>query len=312
LALSSPNSNGLTLDQGLIRKGTLIWIGNNSALQTKLIAAFHSSAIGGYSGRTATYQRLKKLFFWKGMKTDVDNYVKQYNICQHSKHAHTHPAGLLQPLPIPAGVWQELSMDFIEGLPKSKGYSVIMVVVDRLTKFAHFIPMKHPYSAATVAQLFMDNIVKMHGLPNIIVSDRDRIFVSAFWKHLFKLYRVNLTLSTAYHPQMYGHTERINQCLEMYLRCSVQDSPTTWKSWLSLAQLWYNSSFHSALGCSPFKALYGYEPNLGATPQPTGDTPQAVTKVIADREAHLQLLKKRLEQAQNRMKLQADKNLTDR
>jgi hypothetical protein len=129
----------------------LIWIGNNSALQTKLIAAFHSSVIGGHSGRTATYQRLKKLFFWKGMKNDVDNYVKQCNICQHNKHSHTHPVGLLQPLPIPAGVWQDLSTDFIEGLQKSEGYNVIMVVVDRLTKFAHFIPMKHPYSATTVA-----------------------------------------------------------------------------------------------------------------------------------------------------------------
>lgn len=124
------------------------------------------------------------------MKNDVANYVKQCNICQHNKRDHNHPAGLLQPLPIPAGVWQDLSMDFIEGLPSSEGYTVIMVIVDRLTKSAHFIPLKHPYSTNTVAQLFMDNIVKMHGLPNSIVSDRDRIFVSHFWKHLFKLYRV--------------------------------------------------------------------------------------------------------------------------
>jgi len=203
----------------------LIWTGNNSALQTKLIAAFHSSAIGGHSGANATYHRLKKLFLWKGMKADVDSYVKQCNICQHTKQSHDHPAGLIQPLPIPAGVWQELSMDFVEGLPKSECYSVVLVAVDRLTKFAHFIPMKHPYTTVTVAQLFMDNIVKLHGLPSSIVSDRDKIFVSTFWKQLFKLYKVNLTLSTAYHPQTYGQTEMINQCLEMYLRCSVQDSP---------------------------------------------------------------------------------------
>lgn len=262
----SPNDDGFTLEKGLIRKGPLVWIGNNSALQTKLIAAFHSSAIGGHSGVNATYNRLKRLFMWKGMKTDVDNYVKQCVVCQHAEHSHSHPDGLLQPLPVPVGVWQDISMDFIEGLPKSEGYNVILVVVDRLTKFAHFIPLKHPYTTQIVAQLFMDNIVKLHGLPHSIVSDRDKIFVSTFWKHLFKLYKVNLTLSTAYHPQTDGQTERINQCLEMYLRYSVQDSPRTWKSWLSLAELWYNSSFHSALGCFPLKALYGYDPNLGAVP----------------------------------------------
>lgn len=115
-------------------------------------------------------------------------------------------------------------MDFIEGLPKSEGHSVILVIVDRLTKFAHFIPRKHPYTAMTVSQLFVDNVVKLHGLPSTIVIDRDSIFVSSFWKHLFKVYRVNLTLSTAYHPQTDGQTERVNQCLEMYLRCSGQDA----------------------------------------------------------------------------------------
>ena len=215
LALNSLDDRGYSLDNAVIRKHNLIWVGQNSALQTKLISALHSSAVGGHSGVNATYHRLKKLFTWTGMKMDVDNFVKQCNICQHTKHSTAHPAGPLQPLPIPAGVWQDLSMDFIEGLPKSDGHSVILVVVDRLTKFA-----------------------------------------------------VNLSLTTAYHPQTDGQTERVNQCLEMYLRCSVQDSPTTWKSWLSLAQLWYNSSFHSSLGCSPFKALYGYEPNLGLHPTP--------------------------------------------
>ena len=171
-------------------------------------------------------------------------------------------------------------MDFIEGLPKSEGYSVILVVVDRLTKYAHFVSVKHPYTASTIAQAFLDNVVKLHGLPNSIVSDRDIVFVSHFWTQLFRLYKVNLALSIAYHPQMDGQTERVNQCLEMFLRCSVQDSPKAWKSWLSLAELWYNSSYHSSLGCSPFKALYGYEPNVGAVPQLPQNTSPSVAKVI--------------------------------
>ena len=159
------------------------------------------------------------------MKQDVESFIKQCSVCQQSKHSNNHPLGLLQPLPIPEGVWRDLSMDFIEGLPKSQGFSVILVVVDRLTKFAHFLPVKHPYTAATIAQLFMDNVVKLHGLPSTIVTDRDTVFLSHFWKELFKLYKINLQLGTAYHPQTDRQTERVNQCLEMYLRCSVQDSP---------------------------------------------------------------------------------------
>lgn len=159
LAISSPDTQGFSLDKGLIRHHNKVWIGQNSALQTKIIAAFHSSALGGHSGTAATYFRLKKHFAWKGMKQDVEAFIKQCSICQHSKHSNTHPMGLLQPLPIPEGVWRDLSMDFIEGLPKSKGFSVILVVVDRLTKFAHFLPVKHPYTAAAIAQIFLDNVV---------------------------------------------------------------------------------------------------------------------------------------------------------
>jgi len=180
LAVSSPNEQGFSLDRGLIWLKGKVWIGQNSALQTKLIAFSHSSAIGGHSGIAGTYQRLKQFFAWKGMKMDVESYIKQCSICQQAKHSHTHPMGLLSPLPIPKDIWRDLSMDFIEGLPKSKGFNVILVVVDRLTKYAHFIPVKHPYTAATIAQLFLDNIIKLHGLPNSVVSDRDTIFVSKF------------------------------------------------------------------------------------------------------------------------------------
>lgn len=287
LAVSSPNPSGYSLDNGLIRYHSKIWVGHNSALQTKFIHTFHSSAIGGHSGAKVTYQRLANHFAWKGMKNDVAEFIRQCQVCQQAKHTNSLPAGLLQPLPVPEGVWRDLSMDFVEGLPKSQGYNVIMVVMDRFTKFPHFIAVKHPYTAPTIAQLFMDNIVKLHGLPQSIITDRDTIFVSSFWKEHFKLYRVNLKLSTAYHPQTDGQTERVNQCLEMFLRCAVQDSPTTWKSWLSLAQLWYNSSYHTSIGCSPFKALYGYQPNVGATPTVPSSTSTSVSEVIENRELHM-------------------------
>jgi hypothetical protein len=233
--------------------------------------------------------------------------VKQCTVCQHAKHSNAAPPGLLQPLPIPAGAWQDISMDFVEGLPKSEGFSVILVIVDRFTKYGHFVPIKHPYTAKTIAKAVFDNVVKLHGLPKSIVSDRDKVFTSVFWKELFSLMGTQLIMSSAYHPQTDGQTERVNQCLEMYLRCAMYEDPKKWKSWLSQAEFWYNSSYHSSLGCSPFKALYGHEPNVGALP----DTKEVASALVAEviQELHDQaiVLKAHLAKAQNKMKHAADK-----
>ena len=131
--------------------------------------------MGGHSDATATYQRVKKLFMWRGLKSAVEDFVRQCQVCQQSKHENVHPAGKLQPLPVPAAPWQDISMDFVEGLPKSDRFEVIMVVVDRFTKVAHFVPLKHPFTAAQVAHALWDNVIKLHGVPLTIVSDRDRI-----------------------------------------------------------------------------------------------------------------------------------------
>jgi len=202
-------------------------------------------------------------------------------------------------------------LDFIEGLPKSDGHEVILVVVDRFTKYAHFFALKHPYSAITVAKVLYDGVIKLHGMPQTMVSDRDKVFTSQVWTELFKLVGVQLRFSTAYHPQTDGQTERVNQCLEMYLYCAVSDNPKQWGSWLAQAEFWYNTNFHSALGCSPFKALYGYEPTLGIPcPVPPDATPQ-VSEFMSSRDLDMQLLKDHLLKAQTRMKLYADKNRHD-
>jgi hypothetical protein len=236
LAVVGHNAQGYTLVDGLIHKDNKVWIGANIGLQTRLITAFHSSALGGHSGTQATYHRLKNLFAWSGMKTAVEEFVKQCTVCQQAKHETCKTPGLLQPLPTPTVPWQSISMDFIEGLPKSNGFEVILVIVDRYTKYAHFLPLKHPYNATQVAELFLDNVVKLHSLPSSIVSDRDKIFTSNFWKSLFKNLHTQLSMSTAYHPQSDGQTERVNQCLELYLRCAVAASPTKWAKWLPLAE----------------------------------------------------------------------------
>jgi hypothetical protein len=148
LAVHSPNEQGYSLTDGVIRFKGKIWIGKNSALQSKLIAAFHASALGGPSGIQATHKRLNKVFHWHGMKKDVESFIKQCEVCQKAKHELCKYSGLLQPLPIPQYSWTDISMYFIEGLPVSYGYSVILVVVDRFTKYSHFFTVKHPYSAA--------------------------------------------------------------------------------------------------------------------------------------------------------------------
>ena len=169
-------------------------------MQTKIIQAFHATPVGGHSGIQATFQRVKKLFDWKGLKQDVQNFVQQCTVCQQAKHEQCKLPSLLHPLPIPDNAWQDITMDFIEGLPKSNGYNVILVVVDRLTKYAHFIPLKHPFTAIQIAKVVLDNVVKLHGIPRTITSDRDKIFTSTFWKELFKLLDTKLHMSTAYHP----------------------------------------------------------------------------------------------------------------
>jgi hypothetical protein len=149
-------------------------------------------------------------------------------------------------------------LDFIEGLPKSNGFDTILVVVDKFTKYAHFIPLSHPFAALQVAQAYMDHIYKLHGLPDSLVFDRDRIFTSAIWRELFKLSDTQLLISSSYHPQTDGQTERLNQCLENYLCCCVHSCPKQWSKWLSMAEFWYNTSYHTALGRTPFEVLYGY------------------------------------------------------
>lgn len=144
--------------------------------------------------------------------------------------------GLLQPIPSPSGIWEDLSLDFISGLPFYQGYSVILVVVDRFSKGTHFGLLPAHYTTHKVATLFLEIICKLHGFPKNLFSDRDSIFMSQFWRELFKLQGTKLRMSTAYHPQSDGQTEVLNRILEQYLRAFVHNKPSKWGKFLGLAE----------------------------------------------------------------------------
>ena len=268
--------------------------------------------LGVILGIAATYARVKHLFAWPGMKQMVTAFVQHYQICQQAKTERIKSPGLLEPLLVPSQAWEIVCLDFIEGLPNSDRHNALLVVVDKFTKYGHFIPLTHPFTALQIAQLFMSNVYKLHGLPKAIISDRDRIFTSAVWQELFRLSDTKLMMSSAYHPQTDGQTERLNQSLEAFLRCTVHSCPKQWSKWISVAEFWYNTTTHTALGKSPFEVLYGYSPRqLGIANLQLCSVPD-LEQWLKERELLPQLIKQQLIRAQQRMKAQADKNRTER
>ena len=226
--------------------------------------------------------------------SQVVEYVKQCPICQLNKPEHCKYPGLLQPLPVPEFAWTHISMDFVEGLPTSENKDMILVVVDRFTKYAHFISLKHPITVKTVAKAYTDNIFKLHGLPSVIVTDRDGIFTSNLWQDLFKSLGVKLHFSTSYHPQTDGQTERVNQCLENYLRSMAFLQPKKWHQWLSLTEWWYNTTFHTSLKMTPFQALYGFPPPQVAEMFLPDSHTETSTEMLVNRETANNVIKENL------------------
>ncbi|GJV37156.1 retrotransposon-related protein [Tanacetum coccineum] len=225
------------------------------------------------------------------MSKDVKSFVRKCDVCQRNKPNLEAYPGALQPLPIPTRVWQDVSMDFVDGLPTSQGKTIILVIVDRLTKYAHFMALSHPYTAMQVAQLFLDHVYKLHGMPKTIVSDRDKVFLSLFWKSLFKSLKTELHMSTAYHPQSDGQTEVVNRCLECFLRCMTGDKPKEWTQWLSLAEYWYNTNFHTSIQTTLYEALYGQPPTFHIPYIKGSSSVDLVDRTLVAREEAIELEK---------------------
>jgi hypothetical protein len=289
---------------GLILFNGRVFIDSSSSLGPMILELVHGT---GHEGVHKTLHRLRTDFHFPNDRVAVQDYVRACIVCQQNKTDHLQPGGFLQPLEVPSSVWSDVAMDFVEALPKVNGKSVILTVVDRFSKAAHFIPLAHPYTAKSVAKAFFAEVVRLHGIPSSVVSDRDPVFTSTFWRELFKMAGVKLQFTSAFHPQSDGQSEATNKIIAMYLRCLTGDRLRNWLEWLPWAEFCYNSSYQQSLKTSPFQVVFG-RPPPSIRSYETGDARlPAVDKAMQERDEFLAEVRDRLEQAQQHYKAVYDR-----
>ncbi|KAI3771734.1 hypothetical protein L6452_02901 [Arctium lappa] len=246
------DGRGLKLFQGRV------WVPKLGGCQKLLLEEAHKSRYSIHPGSTKMYRNLKLNYWWPVMKLDVASYVEKCLTCSLVKAEHQRPYGSLQSLEIPEWKWDHITMDFMTKIPRTlKGHNTIWVVVDRLTKNTHFLAMRETLPLDKLARLYINEVVSRHGVPLSIVLDRDSHFISHFRGAFQRELGTKVKLSTAYHPQMDGQSERTIQTLEDMLRSCVIDFEGNWDSHIPLVEFSYNNSYHSSLGMAPFEALYG-------------------------------------------------------
>ena len=259
-----------TREDGLIiHKPTgRIWV--PASARQLVLTECHDAPTAGHFGVDKTVAAVKQVYYWRGLQKDVEAYVKSCDKCQRTKTSTQKPAGLLQPIPIPTKKWQVISLDLIVSLPVTvRGKDSILVVVDRLTKMAHYFAVNNTATAEDLAKVVLSGVVKYHGLPEVIISDRDTRFTGHFWQAIFSRLGVQSKLSTAYHPQTDGITERLNRTLEQGLRAYVSAHLQDWDEQLDGLEMAYNQAEQASTGYSPFYLTYGDHPRFPGSFIPT-------------------------------------------
>lgn len=289
-----------------------VCIPKDTGLKNAILEEAHSSAYAVHPGSTKMYRTIKENFWWSGMKREIAEFVARCLVCQQVKAEHQQPSGLLQPLPIPEWKWEHITMDFVVGLPHtSQGHDAVWVIVDRLTKTAHFLAINTKYSLERLAKLFIDEVVKLHGVPVSIVSDRDPRFTSQFWPKFHQALGTTLKFSTAYHPQTDGQSERTIQTLEDMLRACVLDFRGSWDKHLPLVEFAYNNSFHASIGMAPYEALYGRKCRTPLCWNEVGERKLQSIELIETTTEKVKIIQDRLKVAQSRQKSYADNRRRD-
>jgi transposase InsO family protein len=253
---------------GLLYVNNQLYVPDNDLLRLDTIRSCHDHILAGHPGRAKTLELLTRTFFWPGIRRFTNRYVRNCQVCARAKAPRHAPYGYLKSLEVPQRRWQSISMDFITGLPVSEGYDSILVVVDRLSKMAHFLPVHTSMTALDLAKVLIRHVWKLHGSPEDIISDRGSLFTSSFWKTLCEQLRIKRSPSTAFHPETDGQTERVNAILEQYLRAYCNYSQDNWADLLATAEFMYNNTESETTKMTPFFANYGYHPTP-TVPVPT-------------------------------------------
>jgi hypothetical protein len=249
--------------QGLLRLGGKAYVPPDGALRGEVMKNCHDHPTAGHYGQRKTVLLVQRHYWWPTLRQDVNEYVKTCDICQRTKASRQQMPGEMQALPIPTKPFESITMDFITDLPPSTDsttgavHDCIMVVVDRYTKVARYIPCRKTLDAPELARLFVSYWFKDQGLPQSIVSDRGSVFTSKFWSELCFRLQVKRRLSTAFHPQTDGQTERQNQSIETWFRCYICYQQDDWVDLLPVAEFAYNNAPHDSIGMSPNQARYG-------------------------------------------------------
>ena len=240
-----------------------IYIPKIPSIMNMILNEVHDSIIGGHVGMNKTLELVQRKYYWPKMYKYISTYINSCDKCQSNKSSNQSTSGLLQPLPIPNKRWEQITIDFIGPLPLTKNnHNFILVVVDKLSKMAHYIPTHTNITAEGTARLIFKNIIRYHGIPQSIVSDRDTRFTSSFWQELWKILGTKLNMSTSFHPQTDGQTERQNRTLEEYLRSFINLEQDNWDELLVSAEIAYNNSIHASTNYTPYYLNYGQHPNL--------------------------------------------------
>ncbi|GKE87766.1 putative reverse transcriptase domain-containing protein [Tanacetum coccineum] len=254
------------------------------------------------------YQDMKKLYWWPNMKADIATYVSKCLTCARVKAKHQRPLGLLVQPKIPEWKWDNITMDFITKLPKLlQGFDTIWVIVDPLTKSAHFLPIRENDPLDKLARLYLNKIVARRGIPVSIICDRDGRFMSNIWKSFQKSLGVDISMNTAYHPETDGQSERTIQTLKDMLRACVIDFRKGWVKHLPLAEFSYNNSYHASIKAAPYEALYGQKCRSSVCWAEVGEAQLTGPELIQETMEKIVLIKQRMQDAQDRQKSYADR-----